>query len=81
MSKLQEKPSALKHPTRQNIKFHNFFYICGSSHFALLDPDSESRSNDLNESGSGTLFLNLKLDTKHWDGSGIRKKLIPDPGI
>ncbi len=32
MSKLQEKPSALKkeHPALQNIKFMTFFYVCGS---------------------------------------------------
>jgi hypothetical protein len=51
--------------------------------FTILDPDqdSESGSTDLTESGSETLFFNSKLDTQHWDGSGIRKKLITDPGI
>jgi hypothetical protein len=39
MSKLQEKPSALKreHPAFQNIKFRHFFLFFGVI-FALLDP-------------------------------------------
>jgi hypothetical protein len=43
MSKIQEKPSALKreHPAAlQNMKFLTFFYVY-ASFFALLDPDSE----------------------------------------
>jgi hypothetical protein len=40
MSKLKEKPPALKrkHPAlqRQNMKFPNFFFV---GHFAFLDPD------------------------------------------
>jgi hypothetical protein len=57
MSKLQEKPSALKreHPALQKMKFINFV-LCLWVTFALLvpDPDSESGSTDLIESGSTT---------------------------
>jgi hypothetical protein len=57
MSKLHEKPSALKkeHPALQNMKILNFFLFL-SVIFALLDPDSESRSgsNDLIKSGFGS---------------------------
>ena len=54
MSKLQEKPSALKreHPALQKMKFMNFF-LCLWVIFALLDPDCESGSGY--ESGSTTL--------------------------
>jgi hypothetical protein len=57
MSKLQEKPSALKkgHPIFQNMKFMNFFTFLWVI-FALLDPDpyskSVSGSTDLTEFGS-----------------------------
>jgi hypothetical protein len=45
MSKLQEKPSALKreHPALQKMKFMNFF-LCLWVIFALLDPDSDPRT-------------------------------------
>jgi hypothetical protein len=56
MSKLQEKPSALKreHPALQNMKF--FFSIFVGNFFALLDPDPDSKSGstDLMESGSNS---------------------------
>jgi hypothetical protein len=69
MSKLQEKPSALKaeHPGLKQMKFINFFYVCGSflpSWIRIwirivnqdLDPDCESGSGcgsrDPIESGS-----------------------------
>jgi hypothetical protein len=58
MSKLKKKPSALKrcHPTLQNMNFYKFFLLLWVI-FALLDPDpdSESGSTYLIESGSGTL--------------------------
>jgi hypothetical protein len=43
MSKLQEKPSALKreHPALQKMKFINFF-LCLCVIFALLDPDPDT---------------------------------------
>jgi hypothetical protein len=43
MSKLQEKPSALKreYPALQKMKFINFF-LCLLVIFALLDPDTDS---------------------------------------
>ncbi len=46
------KPSALEreHPALQNMKFLNFFLILWAI-FNLLDPDSESGSTDLIESG------------------------------
>jgi hypothetical protein len=52
MSKLQEKPSALKreHPALQKIKFINFSLFVG--HFALLDPDLDRESGSRCESGS-----------------------------
>jgi hypothetical protein len=57
--KLQKKPSALKreHPARENMKFLNFFLFLLVI-FALLDPDSESRSGstDIIESGFATLL-------------------------
>ena len=51
MSKLQEKPSALKreHPALQKIKFINFFLRLWVM-FALLDPNPGSR--DPIQSGS-----------------------------
>jgi hypothetical protein len=51
-----------KHPTRQNIKFLNFFLFLWVI-FTILDPDrdSESGSTDLIESGSETLFLTQNL--------------------
>ncbi len=44
MSKLQEKPSALKgeHPALQNKKLLNFFYFCGLFN-ADLDPQHWSK--------------------------------------
>jgi hypothetical protein len=53
MSKLKEKPPAPKkeHPALQNMKFLNFFLFLWGF-FALPDPDSESGSTDLVESGS-----------------------------
>ncbi len=57
MSKLEEKPSALKreHPALQKINCINFF-LCLWVIFALLDPDRESGSGygskDRIESGS-----------------------------
>jgi hypothetical protein len=57
MSKLQNKPSALKreHPALQNMKFLTFFLLLQVI-FALLDPDSESGSGstDLIEFGSNS---------------------------
>jgi hypothetical protein len=45
MSKLQEKPSALKreHPALQKMEFSNIF-LCLWVIFALLDPDLDSES-------------------------------------
>ncbi len=41
MSKIQEKPSALKReqPALQNMKFHNFSFLWVI--FALMDPDPD----------------------------------------
>jgi hypothetical protein len=61
MSKLQEKPLALKReqPTLKKINFFYFFYVCGSF-FALLDPDTDPGTPI--ELGSTTLeFLYIFL--------------------
>ncbi len=59
---LQEKPLALKreHPALQNIKFPylTFFYFVGN--FCPQDPDSESGSIHVTESG-----YNPDPDPKH----------------
>jgi hypothetical protein len=48
MSKLHEKPSALKseHPALQNMKFMNFL-LCLRVIFALLDPDPDCESGNV----------------------------------
>ncbi len=53
MSKLQEKPSALKreHPTLQKMKFINFF-LCLWVIFALLDPDP--------------IQIRIRIQRPHW---------------
>jgi hypothetical protein len=53
MSKLQEKPSALKreHPALQKKKFSNFFSMF-AVHFALLDPVPDTDPGNPIESGS-----------------------------
>jgi hypothetical protein len=70
MSKLQEKPSALKrgHPTLQNMNFYKFFLLLWVI-FALLDPgpDSESGSTGPIEYGS-----NPDPDPKPWSEAWIR---------
>jgi hypothetical protein len=53
MSKIQEKPSALKreHPVAlQNMKFLTFFYFY-VSFFALLDPDPDSERIQIHRPG------------------------------
>jgi hypothetical protein len=61
LSKLKEKPSALKkeHPTLQKMRFIYFFHVRADYHFALLDPnlDCESGygSREAIESGSTAL--------------------------
>jgi hypothetical protein len=75
MSKLQEKPSALKreHPALQKMKFI-YFFLCLWVIFALLDPDWESGSGygsrDPTESGSGSTAKQI-ASLKKWS----RKKL------
>jgi hypothetical protein len=72
MSKLEEKLSALKHPAPYKIKFSNFLSVI----LALLEPDpnceseSEYRSRDPIESGSGSTTLQKKpplLSSVHGD--------------
>jgi hypothetical protein len=55
-----KKASALKreHPALQNKKFLNFFLLLRVI-FALLDPDPDSGSTDLIESGSEILIITL----------------------
>ncbi len=55
-SKLQKKPSALKKelPALQNMKFLNFFYVCGSFlpswiRFPNMDPDPLSLLNPVQQ--------------------------------
>ncbi len=63
MSKLQEKPSALKreHPTLQKIKFI-YYFLCLLAIFALLDPDPgtiESGSTAL--VGRSMLLMRIRI--------------------
>jgi hypothetical protein len=69
MSKLEEKPSALKreHPALQKLKFINFF-LCLLVVFALLDPDPDE-SGDLIEFRSNP--DDTDPDPQHW-----RKRLF-----
>jgi hypothetical protein len=64
MSKLQEKPSALKtqHPPLQTRKFFSFFCFIG--HFTLLDsdPDPDPHSQYTpDQSQSGSMWIRIPI--------------------
>ncbi len=67
MSKLQEKPSALKrdHPPLKKIKFVNFF-LCLWVIFALLDPDPQHWEEWIGLFGSWTWYIVFRLGSDHF---------------